>query len=71
MKLSKKIVERIKSAKSVEEVQSIATDCNVEMTAEEAKEFLTQLDPRELDDDILVNVSGGLVQLVNPSSSRL
>ena len=71
MKLSKKIVERIKYAKSVEEVLSIAADCNVEMTVEEAKEFLTQLDPCELDDDILVNVSGGLVQLVNPSSSRL
>ena len=71
MKLSKKIVERIKSAKSVEEVQSIAAECNVEMTVEEAKEFLTQLDPWELDDDILENVSGGLVQLVNPSSSRL
>ena len=71
MKLSKKIVERIKSAKSVEEVQSIAADCNVEITVEEAKEFLKQLDPCELNDDILVNVSGGLVQLVNPSSSRL
>jgi hypothetical protein len=71
MKLSKEIVEQIKSAKSVEEVLSIAADCNVEMTVEEAKEFLTQLDPCELDDDVLENVSGGLVQLVNPSSSRL
>ena len=71
MKISTEMAERTKLAKSAEEVLAIASDCNVEMTVEEAKEFLTQLDPCELDDDILENVSGGLVQLVNPSSSRL
>ena len=30
-----------------------------------------QTDGCELDDDLLEGVSGGLVQLVNPSSSRL
>ena len=70
MKLSKKIVKKIKSAKSVEQVLAVASECNVEMTEAEAKNFLEQFNPCELDDDILVNISGGLVQLVNPSSNR-
>lgn len=43
----------------------------VEMTEEEANEYYKQITSCELDDDLLDGVAGGLVQLVNPSSSRL
>ena len=59
MKLSHQIVEKIKSAKSADEILAIAKDCNVEITAEEADKCFEQLHSGELDDDLLVNVSGG------------
>ena len=61
MKLSHKIVEKIKSAKSADEVLAIAKECNVEMTPDEAKSYFEQINSHELDEDLLVNVSGGWI----------
>ena len=61
MKLSHKIVEKIKSAKSADEILAIAKDCNVEMTPDEAKSYFEQINSHELDEDLLVNVSGGWI----------
>ena len=59
MKLTHEIVEKIKSANSADEVLAIAKECNVEITPEEANKYFHQLHSGELDDDLLVNVSGG------------
>ena len=59
MKLSYEIVEKIKSVDSVDEILAIAKECNVEITPEEANKYFHQLHSGELDDDLLVNVSGG------------
>ena len=59
MKLSYEIVEKIKSVGSADEVLVIAKECNVEITPEEANKYFHQLHSGELDDDLLVNVSGG------------
>ena len=59
MKLSHEIVEKIKSAGSPDEVFAIAKECNVEMTPDEAKSYFEQINSHELDEDLLVNVSGG------------
>ena len=55
------IVEKAKTAKSVEELLTLAKKNNVEMTADEAKAYFAQLNPKsgELDDDDLDNVAGG------------
>ena len=71
--LTPEMIGKAKAAKSAEELLEIAKTNNVEMTADEAATCFAQLNPKsgELDDDELDNVAGGLVQLVNPSSSRL
>lgn len=61
MKLSHEIVEKIKSAGSPDEVLAIAKECNVEMTPDEAKSYFEQINSHELDEDLLVNVSGGWI----------
>ena len=61
MKLSQEIVEKIKSAGSPDEVLAIAKECNVEMTPDEAKSYFEQINSHELDEDLLVNVSGGWI----------
>ena len=61
MKLSHEIVEKIKSAGSPDEVLAIAKECNVEMTPDEAKSYFEQINSHELDEDLLVNVSGGCI----------
>ena len=61
MKLSHEIVEKIKSAGSPEDVLAIAKECNVEMTPDEAKSYFEQINSHELDEDLLVNVSGGWI----------
>ena len=71
LNLSPEIIEKAKVAKTAEELYEIAKANGIEMTADEAKEFFDKFKLCELDDDLLENVSGGLVQLVNPSSSRL
>ena len=71
MKLLKGIVDKLKKANDSAEIVSIARDCNIEMTDDEASTCFEQLNGSELDDEAIVDVAGGLVQLVNPSSSRL
>ena len=61
MKLSHEIVEKIKSVGSPDEVLAIAKECNVEMTPDEAKSYFEQINSHELDEDLLVNVSGGWI----------
>lgn len=61
MKLSHEIVEKIKSAGSPDEVLAIAKECNVEMTTDEAKSYFEQINSHELDEDLLVNVSGAWI----------
>ena len=43
----------------------------VEKPLEDSLPKTTEQTSSEIDDDLLEGVSGGLVQLVNPSSSRL
>lgn len=61
MKIAHEIVEKIKSAGSPDEVLAIAKECNVEMTPDEAKSYFEQINSHELDEDLLVNVSGGWI----------
>ena len=70
MKLLKGIVDKLKKANDSADVVSIARDCHIEMTEEEAATCFAQLNGSELDDEAVVDVAGGLVQLVNPSSDR-
>ena len=55
------MIEKAKVAKSVEELLEIAKANNIEMTADEAKTYFAQLNPKsgELSDDDLDNVAGG------------
>jgi len=54
-------IAKAKQAKSVEELLTLAKESGVEMTAEQAQEYYTQLNPKsgELADDELNNVAGG------------
>ena len=59
--LKPEMIEKAKAAKSAEELLALAKENNVEMTADEAKTYFAQLNPKsgELDDDDLDNVAGG------------
>ena len=46
-------------------------DENAEQSEAEVTSVAKEEAPEELEDDALAKVAGGLVQLVNPSSSRL
>lgn len=61
MEFKKEFIEKAKSAASAEELLALAEKYNIEMTAEEANEYFTQLHPKrgELSDDELDNVAGG------------
>jgi len=54
-------IAKAKQAKSVEELLTLAKESGVEMTAEQAQEYYTQLNQKsgELADDELDNVAGG------------
>ena len=56
------MIEKAKAAKSVEELLEIAKANNIEMTADEAKTYFAQLNPKsgELSDDDLDAVAGGV-----------
>ena len=73
MNFNAEMIEQAKAAKSAEELLEIAKANGMEMTADEAETYFAQLNPKsgELDDDMLDGVAGGVVQLINPSSSRL
>ena len=55
------MIEKAKTAKSAEELLALAKENNVEMTANEAKTYFAQLNPKsgELNDDDLDAVAGG------------
>ena len=61
MKLTQEIIEKAKAAKSAEELLAIAKENGIDMTADEAATYFSQLNPKygELDDDDLDNVAGG------------
>ena len=59
--LKPELIEKAKAAKTVEELLELAKAGGMEMTADEAKTYFAQLNPKsgELDDDDLGNVAGG------------
>ena len=59
--LTPEMIEKAKAAKTAEELLELAKANGVEMTADEAKTYFAQLNPKsgELDDDDLDNVAGG------------
>jgi predicted ribosomally synthesized peptide with nif11-like leader len=59
--LNHEMIEKAKAAKTAEELLELAKANGVEMTADEAKTYFAQLNPKsgELDDDDLDNVAGG------------
>ena len=59
--LTPEMIEKAKAARSAEELLALAKENNVEMTADEAKTYFAQLNPKsgELSDDDLDNVAGG------------
>ena len=59
--LKPEMIEKAKVAKSAEELLALAKANGVEMTADEAKTYFAQLNPKsgELSDDDLDNVAGG------------
>ena len=59
--LKPEMIEKAKVAKSAEELLTLAKENNVEMTADEAKIYYAQLNPKsgELDNDELETVVGG------------
>ena len=59
--LKPEMIEKAKAAKNAEELLELAKANNVEMTADEAKTYFAQLNPKgnELSDDDLDAVAGG------------
>jgi hypothetical protein len=59
--LKPEMIEKARKAKSAEELLELAKANNVEMTADEAKTYFAQLNPKsgELSDDDLDAVAGG------------
>ena len=59
--LTNEMIEKARSAKSVEELIAIAKENNIELTDNEAKKYFAGLNPQsgELSEDELNNVSGG------------
>lgn len=58
---NKEMIEKVKGAKSAEELLELAKANGVEMSADEAATYFAQLSPKsgELDDDELDTVAGG------------
>lgn len=59
--LTPEMIEKAKSAKNAEELLAMAKANGVDMTAEEAETYFSQLNPQSaaLDDDLLDGVAGG------------
>ena len=72
MKLTQEMMEKARAAKTAEDLLLLANENGISITAQEADIYLAQLHPTdgELADNELDDVSGGLVQLVNPSSEN-
>lgn len=67
------MIEKAKATKSAEELLELARAAGVEMTAEEAKTYFAQLNPKsgELDDDDLDAVAGGACTDVRGKTARI
>ena len=60
MKLTKELLEKAKSAKSAEELLTLAKESGVELTADEAEKYFAAWNKAgEISDEELENVSGG------------
>lgn len=61
MKLTSELIEKAKSARSVEELLKLASENEIELTGEEAKVYFDHLNPKQgaLSDSELDNVAGG------------
>ena len=60
MKISKELLKKAKTAKSAEELLELAKAENIELTAEQAKEYFATIHASgELSDEELDNVAGG------------
>ena len=60
MNISKELLEKAKTAKSAEELLELAKAENIELTAEQAKEYFATIHASgELSDEELDNVAGG------------
>ena len=68
-KIVAEFVEKVKGAKSVEELKTLAKDSGVELTEEEAKELFDSLSGALSDED-LNGVSGGLM-IANDIAGRI
>ena len=70
--LKPEIIEKAKVAKTAEELLEIAKANNVEMTADEAKTYFAQLNPKsgEIDDD-LDAVAGGVGSCGEPTTEDI
>ena len=70
--LTSEMIEKAKATKSAEELLELAKANGVEMTADEAKTYFAQLNPKsgELNDDDLDLVSGG-VEVHSPCLDKL
>ena len=71
--LTPEMIEKAKETKSAEELLELAKENNVEMTADEAKTYFAQLNPKsgELSDDDLDNVAGGAGSCGDPTNKDL
>ena len=70
--LTPEMIEQAKAANTVEELLTLAKENNIEMTEESAKAYFAQLNPKsgELDEDLLVNVSGGWIIMDESAKKR-
>ncbi len=61
MNLNEGMLEKAKTAKTLEEFTAVAKENGVELTNDEAETYFAQLNPKtgELNDDELDNVAGG------------
>lgn len=59
--VSKEVPEKSKQTNNTEELLALAKENNIELTAEQAKHILAQLNPKtiEFSDEELSNVAGG------------
>ena len=68
MNISKELLEKAKTAKTAEELLELAKAENIELTAEQAKEYFAPIHASgELSDEELDNVSGGCGRDYEPS----
>ena len=66
LNFNSEMMEKAKAAKSAEELLALAKENNVEMTAEEAKSCFEQINSKEIDDDLLDGVAGGIGVFAEP-----